>query len=109
MMTSQGFDGGQYNDMWSKGSHGLYENVTNLNTQFLLCLEAYFNKTGKSARLTNYCGEPFLLSALHLKRSVWEHLGAWLVQTYLPGHEVGSSTKKKKYSHSHNTSCTDLW
>jgi hypothetical protein len=37
------------------------------------------SKTGKSARLTSYCSEPFLLSALHLKKSVWEQSGAWLV------------------------------
>jgi hypothetical protein len=61
-----------YSKMWDK-------NITNPNTQFLLCLEAYVDKTGRSAGLTSYCGEPFLLSALHLKKSVWEHLGAWLV------------------------------
>jgi hypothetical protein len=62
-----------YSKMWD-------ENITNPNTQFLLCLEAYVNKTSKSAGLTSYCGEPFLLSALHLKKSVWEWSGAWLVQ-----------------------------
>jgi hypothetical protein len=79
------------------------ENITNPNTQFLLCLEAYVDKTGRSAGLTSYCGEPFLLSALHLKKSVQAHLGAWLLQAYLPDLEAGSSAKKKKYSHSHNT------
>jgi hypothetical protein len=48
------------------------EKITNPNTQFLLCLKAYINKTGKCARLTSYCGEPLLLSALHLKKSVKE-------------------------------------
>jgi hypothetical protein len=70
------------------------ENITNPNTQFLLCLKAYVDKTGRSAGLTSYCGEPFLLSALHLKKSVQEHSGAWLVQSYLPNLEAGSSTKK---------------
>jgi hypothetical protein len=38
-----------------------------------------------------------------VKKSVWEHSGAWLVQAYFPDLEAGSSAKKKKYSHSHNT------
>jgi hypothetical protein len=71
------------------------ENITSPNTQFLLCLAAYVDKTGKSAILTSYCGEPFLLLALHLKKSVWEHSGAWLVQAYLPKLEAGSSSKKR--------------
>jgi hypothetical protein len=79
------------------------EDITNPNTQFLLCLEAYIDKTGKSAGLTSYCGKPFLLSALHLKKSVQEQSGAWLVQAYLPDLEASSSAKKKKYSHSHKT------
>jgi hypothetical protein len=33
------------------------ENIANANTQFLLCLEAYIDKTGKSAGLTSYCGK----------------------------------------------------
>jgi hypothetical protein len=51
-----------YSKMWD-------ENITNPNTQFLLCLKAYIDKTGKSVRLTSYCGKPFLLSALHLEVS----------------------------------------
>jgi hypothetical protein len=85
-----------YSKTWDK-------NITNPNTQFLLCLEAYVNKTGRSAGLTSYCGEPFLLSALHLKRSVWEHSGAWLVQAYLPDLEAGSSAKKRKLSQPQHT------
>jgi hypothetical protein len=73
------------------------------NTQFLLCLEVYIDKTGKSARLTSYCSKSFLLSALHLKKSVQEQSGAWLVQASLPDLEAGSCTKKKKYSHSNKT------
>jgi hypothetical protein len=85
-----------YSKMWD-------ENINNPNTQFLQCLKAYVDKTGKSAGLTSYCDEPFCLLALHLKKSVWEQSGAWLVQAYLPDQEAGSSTKKKKYSHSHKT------
>ena len=36
------------------------EYITDPNMQFLLCLEAYVDKTGRSAGLTSYCGEPFL-------------------------------------------------
>jgi hypothetical protein len=85
------------------------ENITNPNTQFLLCLKAYIDKTDKSARLTSYCGKPFLLSALHLKKSVQEQSGAWLVQAYLLDLEAGSSTKKKKYSHSNKTHHRTNW
>jgi hypothetical protein len=83
--------------------HGWDENSTNPNTQCLLCLKAYVDKTGKSAGLTSYCGKPFLLSALHLKKSVFEQLGASLGQAYLPDLEAGSPTKKKKYSDSNKT------
>jgi hypothetical protein len=85
-----------YSKMWD-------DNITNPNTQFLVCLKAYIDKTGESARLTSYCGEPFPLSALHLKKSVWEQSGAWRVQADLPDLEAGSSAKKRKYSHSHKT------
>jgi hypothetical protein len=41
--------------------------ITDPDTQFLLCLEAYMDKTAKNAGLTSYAHEPFLLSVLHLK------------------------------------------
>jgi hypothetical protein len=46
------------------------EYIMDPNTQFLLCLEVYVDKTAKNACLTSYAGEPFLLSALHLKKQV---------------------------------------
>jgi hypothetical protein len=67
------------------------------NTQFLLHLQAYLDKTAKNAGLTSYAGEPFLLSALHLKKSLREHSSAWFVQAYLPDLESGSTAKKKQY------------
>ncbi len=60
------------------------EYITDPDTQFLLCLETYVDKTAKNAGLTIYAGEPFLLSALHLKKSLREHSIAWFVQAYLP-------------------------
>ena len=72
--------------------------ITDPNTQFLLCLEAYVDKTAKSAGITSYAGEPFLLSAVHLKKSVREDSSAWFVQAYLPDLEVGSSAKKRQQS-----------
>jgi hypothetical protein len=75
--------------------------ITNSNMQFLLCLEEYVNKTSRSAAITSYSSEPFLLVALHLKKSVQEQSGAWLVQECLPNLEAASPTKKKKkYLHS---------
>jgi hypothetical protein len=80
------------------------EYITHHDTQFLLCLEAYVDKTAKNAGLTSYAGEPFLLSALHLKKSLREHSSAWFVQAYLPDLESGLSTKKKQYSSRYLTS-----
>jgi hypothetical protein len=60
------------------------EYITDPNTQFLLCLEVYMDKTAKNAGLTSYAGEPFLVSALHLKKPLREHSSAWFVQAYLP-------------------------
>jgi hypothetical protein len=78
------------------------EYITAPDTQFLLCLEVYMDKTSKNAGLTSYAGEPFLLSVLHLKKSLREHLSAWFVQAYLPNLESVSSAKKQ-YSHRYLT------
>jgi hypothetical protein len=56
------------------------EYITDPDTQFLLCLEVYVDKTAKNAGLISYAGEPFLLSVLHLKKSLREHSSAWFVQ-----------------------------
>jgi hypothetical protein len=61
------------------------------------------DKTAKNAGLTSYAGEPFLLSAMHLKKSLMEHSSAWFVPSYLPNLESGSSAKKKQYSHRYLT------
>jgi hypothetical protein len=79
------------------------EYIMDPDTQFLLCLEAYVDKTAKNAGLTSYAGEPFLLSAPHLKKSLRDHLSAWFVQAYLPDLESGSSARKKQYSHRYLT------
>jgi hypothetical protein len=49
------------------------EYIMDPDTQFLLCLEAYVDKAAKNAGLTSYAGEPFLVSALHLKKPLKEH------------------------------------
>jgi hypothetical protein len=79
------------------------EYITDLDTQFLLCLEVYVDKTAKNAGLTSYAGEPFLLSVLHFNKPLREHSSAWFVQAYLPDLESGSSAKKKQYSHRYLT------
>jgi hypothetical protein len=78
------------------------EYITDPNTQFLLCLDVYIDKTAKNAGLTSYAGEPFLLSALHLKKSLTEHSSAWFVQAYLPNMDC-LSAKKKQCSHRYLT------
>jgi hypothetical protein len=50
------------------------EYIMDPNTHFFLCLEAYVEKTAKNAGLTSYAGKPLLLSVLHLKKSLREHL-----------------------------------
>jgi hypothetical protein len=79
------------------------EYITDPDTQFLLCLEVYVDKTAKNAGLMSYAGEPFLLSALHLKKSLREHSSAWFVQACLPDLESHSSAKKKQYCHGYLT------
>jgi hypothetical protein len=79
------------------------EYIMDPDTQFLHCLETYMDKTAKNAGLTSYAGEPFLLSVLHLKKSLREHSSAWFVQVYLPNLESGLSAKKKQYSHRYLT------
>jgi hypothetical protein len=61
------------------------------------------DKTAKNVGLTSYAGEPFLLSVLHLKKPLREHLSAWFVQAYFPNLEAGSSAKKQQYSHRYLT------
>jgi hypothetical protein len=74
------------------------------DTQFLLCLEAYVDKTAKNAGLTSYAGEPFLLSVLHLKKCLRDiPVHGLCRQAYLPDLESGSSAKKKQYSHRYLT------
>jgi hypothetical protein len=63
----------------------------------------YVDKTAKNAGLTSYAGQPLVLSVLHLKKSLREHLSVWFVQAYLPDLESGSSAKKKQYSHRYLT------
>jgi hypothetical protein len=86
---------------WYRKTYNEY--ITDPNPQCLLCLEAYVDKTAKNAGHTSYAGEPFLLSALHLKKSLREHSSAWFVQAYLPDLESGSSTRKKQYFHRYLT------
>jgi hypothetical protein len=86
---------------WYSNTYDEY--ITDTNTQFLLCLEVYMDKTAKNAGLTSYAGEPFLLSVLHLKKSLSEHSSAWFVKVYLPNLESGLSAKKKQYSHRYPT------
>jgi hypothetical protein len=60
------------------------EYITDPDTQFLHCLETYMDKTAKNAGLTSYAGEPFLLSVLHLKKSLREHSSAWFSRCTYP-------------------------
>jgi hypothetical protein len=86
---------------WYSKTYDKY--ITDPDTQLVLCLEAYMDKTAKNAGLASYAGEPLLLSALHLKKSLSEHSSAWFVQAYQPDLESGLSAKKKQYSHRYLT------
>jgi hypothetical protein len=69
-----------YSKMHLRGVHkGCQYSVPSLSL-----LEAYVDKTAKNAGLTSYAGEPFLLSALHLKKSLREHSSGCMVCAGIP-------------------------
>ena len=72
--------------------------VENPSEDFLLPIEIYVDKTGKTSGITSACGEPVLISMPLLKKSVREQPDAWEVLMFIPDLEKGSSAKKRQES-----------
>jgi hypothetical protein len=70
--------------------------ISDPETKFLFPIEMYVDKTGKTAGLQSYCGEPMTWSTSLLNQSIRQSDEAWRVMGYIPDLEVSSSTKKKK-------------
>jgi hypothetical protein len=72
------------------------EQISDPETEFLFPIEVYVNKTGKTAGLQSYCGEPMTWSTPLLNQSIHQSDKAWRAMGYIPDLEVSPSTKKKK-------------
>jgi hypothetical protein len=72
--------------------------VKNPDTDFLLPIKIYIDKTGKTAQITSTCGEPILVLMPLLKKWVREQPSAWQVLMFISNLEKGSSAKKRQES-----------
>jgi hypothetical protein len=70
--------------------------MQNPDTDFLLPIKIYINKTGKTAGITSACGEPMLVLMPLLKKWVREQPFAWQVLMFIPYLEKASSAKKRQ-------------
>ena len=66
--------------------------------EFLLVMDIYLDKTGKSAGITSSCGEPVIWSTPLLTNEVREHPYAWNLLGLIADLETGSSAKKRQDS-----------
>jgi hypothetical protein len=77
--------------------------ISDPQTQFLFPIEVYVDKTGKTAGLQSYCGEPMTWSTPLLNQSICQSDEAWRAMGYIPDLEVSSSAKKKKANGANKT------
>lgn len=63
--------------------------------EFLMVIELYFDKTGKTAALGSYREEPVIMSSPLLKQCVREDASAWRLLAYIEDLELYSSAKKR--------------
>ena len=68
--------------------------ISNPLLQFLLPLEFYVDKTGKTSGPTSSCGEPFIFMTALLTQAARELPSAWRCLGLLPDLEKSSSAKK---------------
>jgi hypothetical protein len=68
--------------------------ISNPLFQFLLPLEFYVDKTGKTSGPTSSCGEPFIFTTALLTQAARELPSAWRCLGLLPDLEKSSSAKK---------------
>jgi hypothetical protein len=64
--------------------------------EFLLVMDIYLDKTGKSAGITSSCGKPVIWTTPLLTSEVWEHPYAWNLLGLIADLESGSLAKKKQ-------------
>jgi hypothetical protein len=76
--------------------------ISNPETKILFPVEVYVDKTGKTAGLQSYCGEPMTWSTPLLNQSICQSDKAWRAMGYIPDLEVSSSAKKKKKANGAN-------
>jgi hypothetical protein len=70
------------------------EYITDPETQFLLPLEIYLDKTGKTADMTSYCGETLIWASVLLRYAICQDNETWRVQGYINNLEKTLSAKK---------------
>jgi hypothetical protein len=70
------------------------EYITNPETQFLLPLEMYIDKTGKTAGMMSYCGEPLIWASVLLRYAIRQDNETWCIQGYINDLEKTLSAKK---------------
>jgi len=70
------------------------EHITDPETEFLLPLEIYLDKTGKTAGMTSYCGEPLMWASVLLTYAIRQYHDTWCIQGYINDLEKTSSAKK---------------
>jgi len=72
--------------------------ITDPSKQFLLVLELYLDKTGRTAGLGSYRGEPVILSSPLLNQSCRQLASAWRLLGMIEDLEISSSAKKTQQS-----------
>jgi hypothetical protein len=77
---------------WYSKTYDKY--ITDPETQFLLPLEMYLDKTGKTTGMTSYCGEPLIWASVLLSYTIRQDHETWPVQGYINDLEKTSSAKK---------------
>jgi hypothetical protein len=66
--------------------------------EFLLMLELYLNKTGRTASLKSYCGKPVIMSTPLLNQACHQEASAWQLLGFIEDLDTYSSAKKLQQS-----------
>jgi hypothetical protein len=66
---------------WYSKTYDKY--ITDPETQFLLPLEMYLDKTGKTAGMMSYCGEPLIWVSVLLRYAIHQDNETWHIQGYI--------------------------
>jgi hypothetical protein len=72
--------------------------ITDPSKQFLLVLELYLDKMGRTAGVGSYCGKPVILSSPLLNQSCRQLASAWCLLGLIEDLEISSSAKKSQQS-----------